>query len=379
MEGDKRKTVSSKSNTVWERKRFSLLTLKAINKLVLHSIPKGGCRRRQLNLKPQIVHGQASSLTPKARFSEKYRGQIRVNYGKVTFSGIDRKTRDELKNPEDEPSSHYQLAGSIAEQEKVICILKGGEGLDVVELVQCVVKGILTEVKKTPLFAAKHAVGLDSRIADLMEVLDIEAQDDARIVGIHGMGGIGKTTLAKAVYNQIFDACSFIVNIREAAKQPSGLISLQKQLLRDVFKVENMDISSTSDGMHKFKERIQSKKVLLVLDDLDHESQLDALVGSLDWFCSGSRIINTTRDRQILGAPKVEINNVYELGGLDATQSLQLFCWHAFGTEEPAEEFAELSREVASVAAGLPLTLRIFGSHFFHLKTTKNGKLCWKG
>ncbi|KAF3795720.1 hypothetical protein EJ110_NYTH04397 [Nymphaea thermarum] len=72
MEGHKRKTVPSKSNTVWERKQLSLPTLKAINKFVFYSIPKGGCRRRQCNLKSQVVHGQANSLALKACFCEKY-------------------------------------------------------------------------------------------------------------------------------------------------------------------------------------------------------------------------------------------------------------------------------------------------------------------
>ncbi|KAF3783312.1 hypothetical protein EJ110_NYTH20560 [Nymphaea thermarum] len=130
------------------------------------------------------------------------------------------------------------------------------------------------------------------------------------------MAWVGKTDLAKAVYNQIFSHFHVIFNIREAAKQPSGLISLQKQLLGDVFKVESVDISSTSDGMHKIKETIQSNNVLLVLDDLDHESQLDAFACSLDWFCPRPRIIITTRDNQILGAPKVKINHLFWTGYL---------------------------------------------------------------
>ncbi|KAF3774414.1 TMV resistance protein [Nymphaea thermarum] len=185
-------------------------------------------------------------------------------------------------------------------------------------------------------------IGLDSRVAKMMEVLDIESHGDARIVGIYAMGGMGKTTLAKAVYNQIsshFGACSFLSNIRESANQSSGLVSLQKQLLRDIFQDKDVDINSSDEGIDKIQYRIGAKKVLLVLDDVDDQSQLDALAGSSDWFHSGSRIIITTRDKGVLGDQRV---NMYELEKLDTAQSLELFSWHAFGKEKPDAKFAKL-------------------------------------
>ncbi|XP_031478185.1 uncharacterized protein LOC116249152 [Nymphaea colorata] len=238
-----------------------------------------------------------------------------------------------------------------------------------------IVTRILTEVNRAPLFiGATHPIGLDSRIAELVEVLDVEAHNDVKMVGIHGMGGIGKTTLARAVYNKLFlhfDACSFISDVREAAKQ-SKLVSLQEQLLRDVLKDEKVKVNDTAHGTGMIMDRIKHKKVLLVLDDVDSESQLGALVGSVDHFRPGSRIIITTRDKQVLiGPPTLRVKNVYEIKELDPAQALQLFSWHAFGKEEPPAEFANLSKEVAATAAGLPLALKIFGRHFLCQKTNK--------
>ncbi|XP_031475916.1 disease resistance protein Roq1-like [Nymphaea colorata] len=247
--------------------------------------------------------------------------------------------------------------------------LAGTQGNEA-KLVRLIVKRILNEVNKTSLLVAKHPVGLDSRIADVLEMLDVD-DNNVRMVGIHGMGGIGKTTLAKAVYNQIytrFDASSFISNVREAAKLSTGLVSLQENILRDFFNDENHKVSSIDQGIEIIKIRIRSKMVLLVLDDVDHESQLDALAGSLDWFCSGSRIIVTTRDKQVLRAQRM---NLYQPKELDGTQSLQLFSWHAFGKKDPDPQFAELSKEIASVGAGLPLALTVFGSLFFDLETVE--------
>ncbi|XP_031476370.1 disease resistance protein RPV1-like [Nymphaea colorata] len=254
--------------------------------------------------------------------------------------------------------SGYTLADTEGNEAKIIALI---------------VKRILNEVSKTSLHVARYPVGLDSRIAHVEEMLDVE-DNNVRMVVIHGMGGIGKTTLAKAVYNQIytrFNASSFIPNVREAAKQSTGLESLQEKLLRDFFSDENVKISSVDKGIEIIRNRIRSKKVLLVLDDVDKKSQVDALAGSIDWFCSGSRIIITTRDKRALGAKSVKL---YEPKVLDTTQSLELFSWHAFGKKDPAPKFAELSEEVASAGGGLPLALTIFGSHFFDMETVEEWK-----
>jgi putative protein kinase ArgK-like GTPase of G3E family len=57
-----------------------------------------------------------------------------------------------------------------------------------------------TKLKRTRLFVAKYPVGVNSR-AKAVELL-LNESNDVQMVGIHGLGGIGKTTIAKAVYNR---------------------------------------------------------------------------------------------------------------------------------------------------------------------------------
>nr|GFD46554.1 Toll/interleukin-1 receptor (TIR) domain-containing protein [Tanacetum cinerariifolium] len=116
---------------------------------------------------------------------------------------------------------------------------------------------------------------------------------------------------ARAIFDQIsiqFDGESFIENVREVSKASSeGLKRLQKQVLSDVLKDQNIEVSSVSAGKSMMQRRMRGIKVLVVLDDVDHKDQLEALAGDCKWFMPGSRIIITTRDKQVLEAHGVRL------------------------------------------------------------------------
>ena len=88
------------------------------------------------------------------------------------------------------------------------------------KLIQLLVKRVLKELDSTPLDVAPYTVGLESRIEKLMSLLDVRS-NGVQVLGLHGMGGVGKTTLAKALYNKLggsFVCLVFMKNDRENAE-----------------------------------------------------------------------------------------------------------------------------------------------------------------
>ncbi|XP_076897886.1 TMV resistance protein N-like isoform X2 [Bidens hawaiensis] len=205
-------------------------------------------------------------------------------------------------------------------------------------------------------------VGMGTRVQNIVSSLEIDS-NDARIIGIKGIGGGGKTTLARAVFDHIsywFEGKSFVENVREVSKG-SGLKELQKQVLSTVLNDQNIVICGVSDGKNKMKKMMSCRKVLVVLDDVDDIDQLEALACELSWFKPGSRIIITTRDRQVLVAHGV--NLIHDVNLLSHKEAVCLFSRYAFKRDIPNQGYEDLSGKVVHYAAGLPLTIRVLGSH----------------
>ncbi|KAL4574931.1 hypothetical protein LXL04_021771 [Taraxacum kok-saghyz] len=232
--------------------------------------------------------------------------------------------------------------------------------MDESKFIKKIVKKISKMIRPLTPWKNDKLVGIEDRMHNFISQMQI-GSDVVFMIGLWGVGGSGKTTLANSVYNEIswkFDCCCRIENVREKSSK-YGLEKLQEQILSSVWKDKKVQIGSVEDGKYMTSEKLRLKKVLILLDDVNEVEQLEALAGSLDWFGKGSRIIITTRDVHLLNVHGVI--NVHKVSLLNDGEAINLLC-KLPGIDKSMGDFEELSQEVVSYASGLPLALTILGS-----------------
>ncbi|XP_031251185.1 disease resistance-like protein DSC1 [Pistacia vera] len=226
------------------------------------------------------------------------------------------------------------------------------------KLIERIIEHTLKRLNDMSSIDNKNLIGIAMKVQEIKSLLSNGPKEVFK-VGIWGMGGIGKTTLADAVFNDIssqFEASYFTKNVREASEK-GELSHLRQELLSTILEDEHVNIRLTFT-----KERLGRKKVLIVFDDVTDLKQIRELIGDLDYLGSGSRIIITTRDKQVLKTCRLDDVTIYEVKRLDGYESFQLFIQHAFKQNHFIDEgYMELSNRVINYTKGVPLALEVLG------------------
>lgn len=197
----------------------------------------------------------------------------------------------------------------------------------------------------------EHMTGLDFRMQQVKAKLEC-----CRTLGFVGMGGCGKTTLAKAAFNEFASTFEYTCFARDT-----------KQAWKD------MHCHGKAVGGKDEWFKLRGKKVLIVLDDISTDGDVEVLLDVAHDTSPESRFIVTSRDKELLNS--LDDVYVYEVPFLDENDSRQLFMSLAFpGPGGLPHTLVSIVEHIVEKCQGLPLTLEVLGKFLRGKKTMGFGR-----
>lgn len=219
-----------------------------------------------------------------------------------------------------------------------------------------------------------------SRTEEIRKYLD-KKWGDFYTIGIMGKKGIGKSTIAQDIFKTVskqFDASCFLSNIKDECSKVDGLFFLKKTLYQQLLgiSVEPSLLKANGGVNNVLRNKLCSKKVLIILDDIDDSSHVEALVGKYgqsniaSHFGKGSRIIIISSTESVLNL----VDEKCEVKELGFHQAKDILLRRARGREHLDGEFLKyLATEIiiSHDACRFPLVVNVLGSFLCQKKQKK--------
>jgi Leucine-rich repeat (LRR) protein len=226
---------------------------------------------------------------------------------------------------------------------------------------------IMHRLREIDLISFVHPSKVIGRDKDKENIINLLMHSDGsknvNVISIVGLGGLGKTTLAKWVYNDERVDQNFQLRMWVCVSEDFSVTKLIKEILKSA--CGTIDENWNADTLQtKLREHLRDKKFLLVLDDVWNEDRnkwielRDLLIDGSE----GSKIIVTTRTDLV--ASVMSTDSTYNLEGLLQDDCLSLFVKCAFkeGEEKQHPNLLKIGKEIVEKCKGVPLAVKTLGS-----------------
>ncbi|KAM3287969.1 hypothetical protein P3S67_021399 [Capsicum chacoense] len=200
-----------------------------------------------------------------------------------------------------------------------------------------------------------NMVGCDDRRKWLLEHLT-RSYSGPKVILIVGMGGIGKTTLAKEIYNDVSILHHFDVRAWATVSQQHNVKEILLSLLRST-KGDKFCMGSEAELADMLQKSLKGKRYLIVLDDMWKSESWDDVRLCFPNENNGSGILLMTRNVEVACYAGTE-NLSLQMDFMDQDESWNLFK-SAFANKALPSEFETMGKRIAEKCHGLPLTILV--------------------
>nr|USN27546.1 putative rice blast resistance protein [Oryza sativa Indica Group] len=216
---------------------------------------------------------------------------------------------------------------------------------------------VVVDPRLTSLYQkADNLVGIDGPTEELIQLLTDAGQQKLMVVSIVGFGGLGKTTLAKQVYDKIgqqFDCKAFV----SVSQRPdiARLLSTIQSKLNIQESSQAHEVQDIIDGIRYY---LGNKRYLIVVDDLWKREAWDIISCAFPENANGSRVIVTTRVEDVACWACSNHQYIHRMKPLNSEDSKRLFFKRVIRSKDGCpSQYEEVSAEILKKCGGLPLAI----------------------